>query len=351
MDDVRANERDRNVDAIIDEASHWLVRLSAPEVPVKERREFVAWLKRSPVHLGEYLKLERTWAELGEVDANKSFSVAELLAAEDSNVIELEPTLASPVMPTTERSPRRFGAAIAACAVFAIAAIFAFQAVVPGRYSTGVGEQRTIKLEDGSTIALNTDTAVRVELTEHMRRVSLLRGEALFNVAKDPSRPFRVLSDRAIAQAIGTSFVVRRTAGDTVVTVIEGQVAVAHFDQANLAATAEVPAEALRLSAGVRADIVARDIQTSAVANVAAVTSWKSGRLVFEGEALSVVVAEFNRYNRTQIVLQDSHLSAEPLTGVFDADKPQTLVRFLERANVVEPARVEDDRIILTPRR
>ncbi len=91
----------------------------------------------------------------------------------------------------SRRSPRRFGAAIAACAVFAVAALFAFQSLVPGRYSTGVGEQRTIKLEDGSTIALNTDTAVRVELTDRMRRVSLLRGEALFNVAKDPTRPFR----------------------------------------------------------------------------------------------------------------------------------------------------------------
>ncbi len=348
MDEVQAN---RNVDAIIDEASQWLVRLGAPEASVKERREFVAWLKRSPVHLGEYLKLERTWTELGEVDANKSFSVADLLAAEDSNVIELEPNPAPLAAPLMARSPRRFGAAIAACAVFAIAALFTFQTFVPGRYSTGVGEQRTIKLEDGSTIALNTDTAVRVEFSDHMRRVSLLRGEALFNVAKDPTRPFRVLSDGAIAQAIGTSFVVRRTTGDTVVTVIEGQVAVARFDQPGVAATAEVPTEALRLSAGVRADIVARDIQTSAVANIAAVTSWKSGRLIFEGQPLSDVVAEFNRYNRTQLVLEDSQLSAEQLSGVFDADKPQALVRFLERANVVEPARVEDDRIILTPRR
>ncbi|WP_129777551.1 FecR family protein [Peristeroidobacter soli] len=348
MDELRAN---RNVDAIIDEASQWLVRLGAPEVSVKERREFVAWLKRSPVHLGEYLKMERTWTELGEVDADRTVSVADLLAAEDSNVIELEPAATVSGAPPSRRSPRRFGAALAACAVFAVAALFAFQALVPGRYSTGVGEQRTIKLEDGSTIALNTDTAVRVELTEHMRRVSLLRGEALFNVAKDPARPFRVLSDGAIAQAIGTSFVVRRNDGDTVVTVIEGQVAVARFDQPSIAASAEVPAQALRLSAGVRADIVAADIQTSAVANIAAVTSWKSGRLIFDGQALSEVVAEFNRYNRTQIVLRDSQLSAEQLSGVFDADKPQALVRFLERANVIESARIEDDRIILTPRR
>ena len=343
--------RDKNVDAVIDAASQWLVRLSSPDVSLKERREFVAWLKRSPVHLHEYLRMERTWAELAEVDADKRLSVAELLAAEDSNVIELEPNAPAWMPAPKQRATRRFGAAIAACVVLAVAAFFSFQALVPGRYSTGIGEQRTIRLEDGSTIALNTNTAIRVELTDNMRRVSLLRGEALFNVAKDPARPFRVLSDRAIAQAIGTSFVVRRDNGDTVVTVIEGQVAVARFDQINLAATSEVPPEALRLSAGVRADIVAQDIQTSAVPNLAAVTAWKTGRLIFEGEALSEVVAEFNRYNRVQLVLEDSTLSSEQLSGVFDADNPQALVRFLERANVIEPAQASADRIVLTPRR
>ena len=346
-----SSAHDKNVDAVIEEASQWLVRLSSPEVSLEERRRFVAWLKRSPVHLHEYLRLERTWAELADVDADRSLSVAELLAAEDNNVVELEPVAAAIPSPPRERPVRRFGAAIAACVVFAAAVLFSFQALVPGRYSTGVGEQRTIRLEDGSTIALNTDTAIRVELSDSMRRVSLLQGEALFNVAKDPTRPFRVVSDRAIAQAIGTSFVVRRNAADTVVTVIEGQVAVAHFEQLDLVASSEVPAQALRLSAGVRAEVVAQEIQTSAVPNLAAVTAWKSGRLIFDGQALSEVVAEFNRYNRVQLVLEASALSDEQLSGAFDADNPQALVRFLERASVIEPARIGDDQIILTPRR
>lgn len=345
------NGRDRNLEAVIDQASQWLVKLSSADVSLQERRAFVAWLKRSPVHLHEYLRMERTWAELAEVDAQKSLSVAELLAADSGNVIELE-SAASTATPALERRPmRRFGAAIAACVVLAVAAFFSFQALVPGRYSTGIGEQRTVKLEDGSTIALNTDTAIRVELTDTMRRVSLLRGEAMFSVAKDPTRPFRVLSDRAIAQAIGTTFVVRRTSGDTTVTVLEGQVAVARFERMSLDSIGELPPETLRLSAGVRADVIAREIQTSAVPNLAAVTAWKTGRLVFEGEALSEVVAEFNRYNRAQLVLDDPKLSAEQLSGVFDADNPQALVRFLERANVIEPAQVSDDKIVLTPRR
>lgn len=340
--------RDKNQDAVIEEASQWLVRLGAPEVSLKERRQFVAWLKRSPVHLAEYLKMERTWAELAQVDGQKALSVAELLAAGDSNIVEFD---SASTRVNARPRVRRFALAIAACAVFALAALFSFQAWVADRYATGIGEQRTIKLDDGSTVALNTDTALRVEFTGDLRRVNLLQGEALFNVAKDRSRPFRVVSDRAIAQAIGTAFVVRRKAGDTVVTVLEGQVAVARFDQVGQAANDRVPPQALRLSAGVRADVAAQDIQTSAVPNLAAVTAWQGGRLIFEGEALSEVVAEFNRYNEIQIVLEDSALSNERLSGVFDADQPQALVRFLERANVVDPPRTTARQIILTPRR
>ncbi|MBM0106386.1 FecR domain-containing protein [Steroidobacter sp. S1-65] len=345
------NARDKNADAVVDEASEWLVRLNAPEVSLDERRAFVAWLKRSPVHLAEYLRLECTWADLADVDRSKTLNVQALLAAEDANVIELTPHVSAPAPSMTPRPKRRFGMAIAASLVFAVAALFSLQALFVGRYSTDIGEQRTIRLEDGSTIALNTNTAIRVELTDTLRRVNLVQGEALFNVAKDSARPFRVLSDRAVAQAVGTSFVVRRNADDTVITVIEGQVAVARADQARLASNTDVPANALRVSAGERADVVSEEIQTSPVPNLAAVTAWKTGRLIFEGQALSEVVAEFNRYNRVQLVLEDSLLSAEQLSGVFDASDPQALVRFLERANVIEPAQAGDERIILTPRR
>ena len=343
--------RDKNADAVIDEASQWLVRLSSPEVSLEERRAFVAWLKRSPVHLAEYLRLECTWADLADVDRSSTLNVEELLAADDGNVVELTPNVSVPAPLVESRPRRRLGMAIAACAVLGLAAFFSFQALVVGRYSTDIGEQRTIRLEDGSTIALNTNTALRVELSDTLRRVNLVQGEALFNVAEDSKRPFRVVSDRAVAQAVGTSFVVRRNADDTVVTVIEGQVAVARVDQTRLAATTDVPPNALRVSAGVRADIVSEEIQTSPVPNLAAVTAWKTGRLIFEGQALSEVVAEFNRYNEVQLVLEDSALSAEQLSGVFDANDPQALVRFLERANVIEPAQSSGEHIILTPRR
>jgi transmembrane sensor len=345
--------RDRNTEAILDEAAQWVVRMNAADVSVEDKRAFIAWLKRSPVHLGEYLRLERTWADLGSLDAEHRIDVHALLASADANVVDVDFGVAKqpPAAARTNWRARAIPAALAASLVLAMAGVLWFQIQFPNRYATGVGEQRTVKLADGSTVVLNTNTKLRVDLSDERRTVRLLQGEALFNVAKDASRPFRVLSDRAIAQAVGTSFIVRRKEQQTVVTVIEGQVAVAHSGQIDEFKSAQVPVHAVRVSAGVRADIADRAIKTALVENPANVTAWRSGRLIFEGATLAEVVAEFNRYNDLQIVLQGSRLSSERLSGVFDADQPRALARFLEHSGVIEPVQMAGDDIVLVPQR
>ena len=330
--------RDKATEAIIEEAARWVVCLGASDVSLEDRRQFIAWIKRSPVHLHEYLRSESTWSDLAYVDAGKRIDVAKLLAEPDADVVELAPgtTASTP----TRRRKRSFIAAIAASVVLGIAGLLWYQAQSAGRYVTDVGEQRTARLDDGSTIVLNTGTELRVELSERQRAVHLLKGEALFNVASDPLRPFRVLSDHTVAQAIGTSFVVRRQAGQTIVTVIEGQVAVASGSNHNE-----------QLAAGVRARVANDVIETAPVANPVAVTAWRSGRLIFDGETLAEAVAEFNRYNKVQIVVEDAQLAAERVSGVFDAHQPQSLVLFLERSGAIEPAIADGGRIVLVPRR
>lgn len=330
--------RDKATEAIVEEAARWVVCLGAREVSLEDRRQFVAWIKRSPVHLHEYLRSESVWSDLAYVDAGKRIDVTRLLVEPEADVIELAPGVASPA-PIKRRS-RSFIAAIAASVVLGVAALLWYQAQSAGRYVTGVGEQRTARLDDGSTIVLNTGTELRVELAEQQREVRLLKGEALFNVASDPARPFRVLSDRTVAQAIGTSFVVRRKAEQTIVTVIEGQVAVASGSNHNQ-----------QLAAGVLARVANDVIETAPVANPVAVTAWRSGRLIFDGETLAEAVAEFNRYNDVQIVVDDPQLAAERVSGVFDAHQPQSLVLFLERSGAIEPTVADGGRIVLVPRR
>lgn len=349
--------RDKNVQAVIDEAAEWVVRVSAADVSREDKREFIAWLKRSPVHLGEYLRMERTWADLGSVDAAHRVDLAELLAGDDSSIVELgiaENIAERPASSTSFNAKLRLGgivAALAASVVLALVGALWFHTQFSNRFNTGVGEQRTVKLDDGSTVVLNTQTALRVNFTAGLREVHLLEGEALFNVAKDAARPFRVLSDRAVAQAVGTSFIVRLKAHQTVVTVIEGQVAVARAAHDGDLSSPQVPQQAVHVSAGARADVEDRAISMMTVANPSAVTAWRSGRLIFEGETLAEAVAEFNRYNDVQIVLKDSQLSNERLSGVFDANQPQALARFLERSGVVEPVQESGGEIILVPQR
>ncbi len=346
--------RDKSADVIAEEAADWLVRLSSTDASAEEQREFVAWLKRSPVHLSAYLGVERTWGNLRHVDAAHRIDVAALLAAPDTNVVQLG-SLPPPVkVQVRGRSLISQGrvAAIAACALLACAGLIWFQLQFANRFTTGVGEQRTLRLSDGSTVVLNTDTAVRVSFTDAVREVKLLHGEALFNVAKNRVRPFRVRSDEVVAQAVGTSFVVRRKPNETVVTVIEGEVAVVDYAKVNVASPLVVPDLAVHLTAGTRADVTDnKKIRTASVANPAAVTSWRSGRLIFDGEPLVEVIAEFNRYNEVQLVLESSQLSDEPISGVFDADQPLALARFLERSGAIEPIRPTGGSIALVPHR
>jgi transmembrane sensor len=339
--------RDKSSDVIAEEAADWLVRLSSNDASAEEQREFVAWLKRSPVHLGVYLGVERTWASLGQVDAVRRIDVAALLVAPDTNVVHLG---SSPPPVRVQVRSRSVITAFAASALLACAGLIWFQLQFAHRFTTGVGEQRTLRLSDGSTVVLNTDTAVRVSFTDAVREVRLLHGEALFNVTKNHARPFRVRSDEVVAQAVGTSFVVRRKPTETVVTVIEGEVAVVDYAQVNVASPTVLPELAVHVTAGTRADVTDNaKIRTASVANPAAVTAWRSGRLIFDGEPLVDVIAEFNRYNEIQLVLENSQLSDEPISGVFDADQPLALARFLERSGAIEPIQPTGGSIALVP--
>jgi transmembrane sensor len=349
-DNVMRAGRTKSIRAILDEAAEWAVVMAAADVSLEDRREFVAWLKRSPEHLREYLSVDRSWAELRGVDAARRIDVEALLAEADANVVEFDVTKKTPAVEARGRSSmRHLGVALAATAIAALVGVSWFKSQWENRYSTGVGEQRTVKLDDGSTVVLNTHTRIRVAFTEQVREVRLLEGEALFEVAKNVARPFRVVSGRAITQAVGTAFVVREEAQHTSITVIEGQVAVMQA-AAGEAQSAELLKQARRVSAGARADVADQGISTVAIENSARVTAWRSGQLVFDGSTLAEMVAEFNRYNRVQLVLKDSQLAKQRLSGVFAAGEPQALVSFLKHSGAIESARQTDNEIILVPR-
>ena len=165
-------------------------------------------------------------------------------------------------------------------------------------------------------------------MTEHSRNLELVQGEAMFEVAKDPSRPFRVRSGEITVEAIGTQFNVYRREDGVHVTVVEGTVKVetapvAKPQPATAAVTLTAGEEARSDRSGDVARIDTPDLEKH--------TAWREQRLVFRGDSLAAVAAEFNRYNQLQIVVVAPPSATRPITATFDAHDPESFVAFLER--------------------
>jgi len=193
------------------------------------------------------------------------------------------------------------------------------------RYTSGIGEVRRIALADGSTLLLNTDTEVTVQITHERRDIRLIRGEALFEVAHDKARPFVVTAHETAVRAVGTAFAVRLESTQVDVTVTEGVVEVAVPAKEAGAAPGAPPtlhAETKRVAANERIVIArtgAEEVQSIAPAASNRQLAWREGQVSFDAEPLAIAVAEINRHNRRQIVISDLALAAMPVTGVFRA--------------------------------
>ena len=382
---------------IVEEASDWFVEFSEDTIDAAGRERFDAWLRRSPEHVQAYLKIAMLWEEtplLGKTRVLASDAlVARVLA--DGNIVPLaKSTQLTSAAPSAASVPVREGAAgarspstmrsgsrrrvftIAASLLMVItAAMWIF--VERGTYSTAIGEQRSVRLEDGSTVDLNSKSKIRVRFSAQRRDVELLEGQALFRVTKDASRPFIVATDNIHVRAVGTQFDVYRKSSGTVVTVVEGRVAVLTHTAAtadrsdgsvaplenhqipkqpglppelastltrkNIATTspsaASEPEEApaalmarqgeILLAAGEQVTVEPKSVPAPHEADVSLATAWTQRKIALRAAPLSEVVEEFNRYNTRQLVIVDPDLKAIKISGVFSSTDPDSLLRFL----------------------
>lgn len=331
------NDRNDSVEPkdlrIAEEAAEWLLRIDEDRSDGCHA-EFAAWLRHSPQHMEEFLMLSATASAARGIDPQRKIDVEALLVSAARNIVPLQGrVIASPpslTLPRTTgegkewspplrgRSGRgrslRWGLGIAA--TLSIIAIAWWQ-LHPGQtYSTAIGELHTVALSDGSKIELNTKSRLRVSYSAQARDIELLEGEALFVVAQDPNRPFRVAAGAARIQAVGTQFNVYRRDAETTVSVVEGRVKIG-------------AAPVLGAGEEVRLDKTGQ-ILKRAETDVAAAVAWRQLRLVFKSERLDVIAAEFNRYNRTAIRVEGP-AAARRLTGTFNANEPEGFLRFLER--------------------
>jgi transmembrane sensor len=358
---------------IYEEACQWFIECRAGELADAARSEFDRWLRKSPEHLSAYLEIAAIWNEGPSLDPAGKYDADRLVAEatqNQGNVVSLPPQAwaeeehaVSRIADSGEapyRWPMVLAAAMATVAVGAGALIWSL--AFPGKgYSTAIGEQRSIELTDGSTLELNSLTRVRVHYTKEERDVELLQGQALFTVAKDPARPFIVASGATRVRAVGTEFDVYKKHYDTVLTVVEGRVAVLAGVSTFLGPRAPVvgpgqgqitgnPAAtrstipstlpfpeseagregSILVSAGEQLTVTPRALQLAPHADIASATAWTQRELIFHSASLTEVADEFNRYNDRKLIVTDSSLETFHISGVFSSTDPSSLIRFLQ---------------------
>jgi transmembrane sensor len=319
-------------------AAHWLAVLSDENCTDQERQQFFEWLRASTHHVDEFLRLSTlaryaTRRELWPTDSVESLVAA---ARASTNVTALR----TGSVPGTDAGRRRWlphaiaaGAAIAVIGALLLSGPRLLGLFDP-TYTTQIGEQRSITLEDGSVVELNSRSTLRTHLTKGLRAVELIDGEAIFRVAKDPKRPFRVRTGATDIVAVGTAFNVNASDARTIVTVLEGRVRV--NDRTRNDAAAALAAH-MELAVGEQL-IVSRTQPAVRVSlpDTEKVTSWTERRLIFEDTPISSAAAEFARYSPRQIHVDDLQLGARRITGVFDATDPASLIEFLGADESVE---------------
>lgn len=339
----------RDESQIAEEAARWLEALKT--AGPQQQAEFAAWLRRSSRHVHFFLHTTALDGLLEHADPDREFDIAELVREAPLNVVTLGGTAPAEVERQNAGRAGLMRRRLAACiGALAIAAVLLIAMHPWGwkEFTTHVGEQRAVELQDGSIVHLNTASRVRVRLTDKARELQLIAGEALFAVRRDAHRPFKVHVDDSVIQALGTEFNVHRRAHDTKVSVLEGAVRISVESEER---RSSIPSIATSLLAGEEAHIESNGrVHSQRVPDIVNAAAWRERRLVFRADSLSDVVAEFNRYNRsTRIRLEGLDGSSRHYTGSFDARDPDAFAAVLaeEKALSVEH---NGDEIVIRPR-
>jgi transmembrane sensor len=337
--------------AVAQQAGTWFIANQAGSLEQFERAAFVAWLKASPIHVEEYLGVALVAHDLPAAAEDPQVpleSLLELARADDTDrVVPIEASL-----PVREPAPKRMRAPYRRSFATSIAAIVLLLAAsalwwmrdgeflgLPKTYQTAHGEQTVAQLPDSTELYLNTDSAVTVRYTKTERVVEIARGQALFTVARDDHRRFRVVAGDVHVVATGTQFDSYKRPDATIVTVVEGSVAVLSGRPPPPDA-AGFPPGALRVNAGYQVHVDTGGVSAQPIpVDVQQTVAWLQRKIAFEQRPLGEVADEFNRYVSIPIEIDDASLRALPISGVFDAYDIDSFVAFLQALDGVRVER------------
>jgi transmembrane sensor len=331
-------------------AADWFVRLHGREVSIEETLAWQAWLHEAPQHARAFARIEELSQALRELPVPRTVSRRELAADDYDGSIPLKEWV-----PTRSSSRLRFTLALAAlCAgICLVLTVALWQATPASIVRTAIGENRVVRLNDGSTITLGGDTQIEIALSRRARVIELRSGEALFKVARDVNRPFEVRVGSAMVVAVGTAFDIQRGSDRAIVSVTEGRVLVEPVTRFFPRVVLQEFAPKLRpvpLDAGEKTIAGSAGIEApTRVLDTAAATAWQSGKLAFRLEPLRYVVEDVNRYAPKPLVLDGNALDSLLITGTVERENIPGWIRSLELAFDLH-ATEEEDRIVIRPR-
>lgn len=300
-----ANTTARDIEA---EAADWLARTDRG-LSVAEEGAFQEWIETDLRRRTEWLRLSSVWSRADRLGA--------LRAAAQPRAVRRRGKVEPPLR--RRRFWQAAGAAAALAGVMVLAGGTAKTFLWGETLATPIGGMVIEPLSDGSRIELNTSTRARLAVNSLQRRVWLERGEAFFDVKRDPSRPFIVAAGDVRVMVVGTAFVVERDGDNVVVRVTEGLVQVRVGDQAASAR----PGDEVAIRNG-QLHYARRDPQA-----IEDELGWRTGRLIFHDRSLSEVADQFNRYNQRKIHVEGPAGSLR-VGGSFKADNVDAFTTVLE---------------------
>ena len=322
------------------EAADWILAAQERALTERERKQLAQWLRAAPANVREYLEAAALWDDMAGIDRDGRIDVDALCS--NDGVVPFPAPPRTPANSTTRRGRFAGISSIAAAAVVALAAGLLYwerDAPNPSVVATELGEQRSVALDDGSIIHLNTQSEVRIRYDEQTRSLELVVGEALFTAAKDPDRLFVVRVGGLEVIVTGTQFNIRRRQDSAVVTVVAGAVRIGQVvSGVSGEASSESPDgdKIVEVLAGQQVDID-RAGRAGPLAHVRPeqVLTWTERRLVFDAEPLSVIAEEFNRYNSRKLRIGDPEVGDVRLSGVFAANDPASLLEYLDTVDAL----------------
>ncbi|HRE06344.1 MAG TPA: FecR domain-containing protein [Opitutaceae bacterium] len=336
-------------------AAEWIVRKDRG-LTSGEQEDFLAWQKMQPGAGEAWQRAETAWKAM---DAARSDPA--LLAEAEKLEAKLKLRRRRPRLTST------LGLILAAAAALVIASLAGWRwghGRVVTSYRVLASTAKVMALPDGSVATLNGDARLSLDFTVAERRVTLVSGEAHFDVVKNPHRPFLVRAGDLTVRAVGTAFNVRLDQNNIEVIVTEGRVRIEGLQSADPASPSTPQAqqpnsEGPEVGAGERVEVARQpspETRTAAVQvaplvqqEVELALAWQTTRLVFDETGLAAVVEAFNEHNLRKLELADERLGARSLTGVFRADNLDGFLRLLEASIGVRAETSDSGTIRLHP--